>query len=319
MQILYPDIKPYAQTWLEVGEGHRLYIEQCGDPDGIPVLVVHEGPGLGCDADHRRFFDPSRYRIILADQRGSGRSTPHAELESNTTDDLMADMEAIRQDLNIDQWMLFGGGWGATQALLYAQRYPRRVLGLILRGVFLGRQHDLDWLYREGANLLFPDFWEDFLAPIPDEERHDLIAAYHRRLTGDDEIARMAAAKSWCLWEARISTLHSSHRLIEQLTQPHTALALARIQSHYFLHRCFLDEQGVLREASVLRDIPGLLIHGRYDCVSPLENAVTLLQAWPEANLDIIRDAGHAATEPGITDALIRATRAMARRLERGL
>jgi len=315
MLTLYPDIGPYAQHTLEVDPPHVLHVEECGSPGGLPVVFLHGGPGAGCEPYHRRFFDPVVYRIVLFDQRGCGRSTPHAELAGNTTQALVADVEAVREHLGIERWVVFGGSWGSTLGLIYAQAYPERVLGLVLRGIFLCRPHEIRWFYQEGASRLFPDYWEDFLAPIPAEERDDLLLAYHKRLTGDDEVARMAAAKAWSLWEGRTSTLRPSEAVVEHFGSPYTALSLARTECHYFTHDSFLAPDQILRQASQLAEIPGVIVHGRYDVVCPLENAWQLHQAWHGSELNIIREAGHSAAEPAIIDALVRATRAMSRRL----
>ena len=316
MQILYPEIKPYAEHRLEVADNHDLYVEESGSPEGIPVIFIHGGPGAGCDSDHRRFFDPEKYRIVLFDQRGCGRSLPHASLEDNTSDYLVSDMEAIRVSLDIDQWMLFGGSWGSTLALLYAEAYPARVLAMIIRGIFLGRQKDYDWLYKEGASLVYPDYWEDFQNHIPEDERDNLIDAYYKRLTGSNELARMAAAKAWALWEARIATIHTNHKILEHFTDPHVALAIARIEAHYFVNNCFIEDLQILNNIEKIKDIPGIIVHGRYDMICTLDNAHTLQQAWPISELQIVRDAGHSAGEEGNIDALVRATRTMALRLE---
>lgn len=309
MEVLYPDIRPYVKHTLAVEPPHVLYIEESGKPDGIPVLFVHGGPGSGCESYHRRFFDPEVYRIILFDQRGAGKSTPHAELEGNTSQALVADMEAIREHLKIDKWALFGGSWGSTLSLLYAETHPERVLGLILRGIFLCRRKEIDWFYQEGASRLFPDIWQDFLKPIPKDQRHDMVSAYYIRLTGDDELARMAAAKAWSIWEGRTATLKQSKSVVDHFGSPHTALSLARIECHYFMNNAFLEDDQLLRDAHKLRDIPGYIIHGRYDVICPIESAWDLHQAWPEAEFNIIPDAGHAASEPGIINALVKATR----------
>jgi proline iminopeptidase len=308
MHILYPDIHPYVQHTLAVEPPHVLHLEECGNPAGIPVVFVHGGPGAGCESYHRRFFDPERYRIILFDQRGCGRSTPHASLECNTTQALVADMEAIREHLNIDRWLLFGGSWGSTLSLVYAETHPERVLGLVVRGIFLCRPQEIQWFYQHGASRLFPDYWQEYLAPIPEQEHDDLLHAYHRRLTGEDEMARMAAAKAWSLWEGRTATLKPSESVIDHFGAPFTALSLARIENHYFVNDSFLEENQILRDASRLKGIPGVIVHGRYDVVCPLDNAWQLSQAWPEAKLKIIADAGHAASEPGIINALVQAT-----------
>ena len=314
MLTLYPEVEPYATHRLDTGDGHSLYLEESGQPDGIPILVVHGGPGAGSDAAARRFFDAERYRIILFDQRGSGRSTPFASLENNTTDHLIEDMERIRAFLGVSQWLLFGGSWGATLSLLYAQRYPEPVLGMILRGIFLCRAADIQWFLHEGASRVFPDYWEDFIALIPPGERQDLVAAYHRRLTGDNELQRLQAARAWAIWEGRCATLHPSPAVVEKFGQAHMATSLARIECHYFANGGFIEENQIMANVDRLRDIPARLVHGRYDMICPLENAMTLSDAWPEADLSIVRDAGHAASEPPIVDALIRATEAMSDR-----
>lgn len=312
---LYPDIRPYARHRLPVGEGHELYVEECGSPEGLPAVFLHGGPGAGVEPFHRRFFDPHAYRVVLYDQRGAGRSTPHASLEANTTWHLVADLERLREHLGIERWVLFGGSWGSTLALAYAQRHPQRVLGMILRGVFLCTRRELDWFYRDGASRLFPDRWEEFLRPIPEAERGDLLQAYHRRLTGENELARMAAAKAWAQWEAALCTLRPDPALVAHLTDPRVALALARIECHYFVHGAFLEPEQLLRDAPRLAGIPGILIHGRYDVVCPLEAAWRLHRAWPEAELRVVEGAGHSAGEPGIAQALVEATGAMAARL----
>ncbi|MCB1662792.1 MAG: prolyl aminopeptidase [Pseudomonadales bacterium] len=316
MLILYPEVKPYNKIRLKVSKLHEIYIEECGNPRGIPVLVVHGGPGAGCDAAMRRFFDTTHYRIILFDQRGAGRSLPHAELEENTTQALIADMEAIRHKLQIEQWVLFGGSWGSTLSLAYAQAHPEKVLALILRGIFLCRDQDLHWFYQDGASHIFPDYWEDYQRLIPEDERDDYIAAYHQRLVGPDEVLRMAAAKAWSVWEARCATLRPNHDVVEHFTDPHVAMSLARIEAHYFVNNIFLPKNHLLLCADKLEKIPGVIVHGRYDMVCPLDNALDLHRAWPESHLEIVRDAGHSALEPGIVDALVRATRDMASRFE---
>ncbi len=278
------------------------------------MLVVHGGPGAGCNNKSRCFFDPERYRIILFDQRGAGRSTPHAELEGNNTAALVADMELLREFLGVEQWLLFGGSWGSTLSLVYAQSYPQRVLGMILRGVFLCRDSELDWLYRAGASRIYPDYWQDFLQPVARAEGGDLLAAYHRLLTGDNELARMGAAKAWAQWEARCATLHPSHETEEHFADPHVALSLARIEAHYFINQGFLSPGQLLANADKLAGIPGIIVHGRYDMICPLDNALALHEAWPDSDLQIIRDAGHASSEPGTVDALVHAGNDMARR-----
>jgi proline iminopeptidase len=312
---LFPEIKPYATHRLPVDAPHELYVEECGNISGLPVLFVHGGPGAGCEEFHRRFFDPNLYRIILFDQRGAGRSTPHADLDNNTTVHLVADMETIRKHLGIDRWVLFGGSWGSTLSLVYAETHPQRVLGLILRGIFLCRPWEIHWFYQEGANRIFPDHWQEFIAPIPEPERHDLLGGHYRRLIGADEIARMASAKAWSVWEGRAATLLPNKRVVEFFGSPHTALALARIEAHYFAHNSFLEPDQILRNASRLSGIPGTIVHGRYDMVCPIQNAWELAYAWPIADFEIIPGAGHSAMEPGIVNALVRATILMAARL----
>ena len=313
MQSLYPEIKPYARHALAVQEPHVLYVDESGSADGLPVLFVHGGPGAGCDALSRRFFDPALYRIVTFDQRGCGRSTPHACLEHNDTWALVEDMEHIRQQLGIERWVLFGGSWGSTLSLAYAQRHPERVQALILRGIFLCRPEDFRWFYQEGASRLFPDYWQDYLAVIPPAERGDLMQAYYKRLTGSDEITQMQAAKAWSCWEGRTASLRPNPQLVERFHE--RALSIARIECHYFVNQAFLEPDQLLRDMPRIAHLPGIIVHGRYDAVCPLDNAWALHQAWPGSELQIIRDAGHAASEPGIADALVRAADSLARRL----
>lgn len=316
MQVLYPQIKPYKRHQLKVSELHELYLDEAGNPDGIPVLFVHGGPGGACDASSRRFYDPALYRIICFDQRGCGRSTPHGELRENTTADLINDMEAIRELLSVERWVLFGGSWGSTLSLLYAQQYPQRVISLILRGIFLCRQGDFDWLYKDGANRIFPDYWQDFVNFIPREEREDLTQAYYSRLTGEDELMAMAAAKAWSAWEGNCSKLRPSAAALANFTKPHNALALARLEAHYFVNKGFVDENHVLENMPAIHGIPARIVHGRYDMVCPLNNALSLHQHWPDSELHIVRDAGHSASEPGNVDALVRATQELAQEIK---
>ncbi|MDX9739679.1 MAG: prolyl aminopeptidase [Gammaproteobacteria bacterium] len=315
MMGLFPAIKPFVIHTLAVDAPHVLHVEECGNPDGLPVVFIHGGPGGGCEAYHRRFFDPDIYRAVLFDQRGCGRSVPHAEVAANDTLALVADMERIREHLGIERWLLFGGSWGSTLALAYAEAHPERVLGMVLRGIFLCRPHEIRWFYQEGASRLFPDYWVEFLRPIPETERGDLLQAYHRRLFGDDEVARMAAAKAWSRWEARTSTLLPRKEIVDHFSNPYTALALARIECHYFANDSFLEPNQLLRDAHRIASIPGFIVHGRYDVVCPVENAWELHEAWPGSQLRIVPDAGHSAAEPGITDALLRALAAMAERI----
>lgn len=315
MLTLFPEIKPYVCHSLPVDEPHILHIEESGSPDGLPVVFIHGGPGAGCDDNSRRYFDPSLYRIICFDQRGCGRSTPHASLELNSTWHLVEDLERIREYLGIEQWLLFGGSWGSTLALAYAQSHPDQVLGLIVRGIFLCRPHELEWFYQEGASRLFPDYWEDYLEPIPLPERGALIQAFYKRLTGPDQIAQMHAAKAWSVWEGRTATLRPNAQVVDHFAEPHRALSIARIECHYFVNHAFLEPEQLLNNMERIAHLPGVIVHGRYDVICPLENAWQLHQRWPGSELQIIRDAGHSALEPGITDALVRATTQMAKRL----
>lgn len=318
MRCLFPAIRPYARERLVVGDGHQLYLEQCGNPDGLPVLFIHGGPGAGITQRDRQFFDPERYRVILFDQRGAGQSQPHASLAANTTDHLIADIEQIRHQLGISQWVLFGGSWGSTLALAYAQTHPAAVIAMVLRGIFLCRDEDIAWFYQCGASRIFAEHWRDFLAPIPLAEQHDLLSAYYRRLTASNELERMAAAKAWSIWEGRCAALKHNPEIVGRLADPHLALAMARIEAHYFYHRAFLDQRPLLHHCQQLADIPGYIVHGRYDMVCPVDQAIALQQAWPVAQLAIVNDAGHASSEPGIVDALIHATERIADRFYRG-
>lgn len=308
MRDLYPEILPYRVQHLAVDDVHTLYVEEVGTPDGTPAVFLHGGPGAGCEAYHRRFFDPSRYRVVLFDQRGAGRSTPHASLENNTTRDLVADIERIREHLGIDRWLVFGGSWGSTLALAYAETHPERVTGLVLRGIFLCRPHEIAWFYQEGASRVFPDYWQDFVAPVDAAERGDMLSAYHRLLTGSDELRRLAAARAWSIWEGRTATLLPNDRVAEHFAQAHVALSMARIECHYFVNDAFLEADQLLREAGRLRGIPGVIVHGRYDVICPVENAWQLHRCWSGSELEIVPGAGHSATEPGIRARLVEAT-----------
>lgn len=316
MQGLYPAIEPYRTRRLPVEAPHEVYIEESGNPDGLPVLFLHGGPGAGCLAFHRRFFDPAIYRIILFDQRGAGQSTPHAELHGNTTQALVSDIELIREALGIEAWVVFGGSWGSTLGLVYAEAYPEKVLGLILRGIFLCRPQDIHWFYQHGAGRIFPEYWEQYLAPIAEAERDDIVSAYYRLLTSDKEAVRLEAAKAWSLWEGRTISLLPCEDNEQTFGDPHFALAMARIECHYFMNNSFLEPDQILRDTYKLKDIPGVIVHGRYDVVCAVDNALALHAVWPQADLHIISDAGHAASEPGIVDALVSATRDMARKLK---
>lgn len=313
---LYPPIEPFAATRLAVGQGHELYLEQSGNPGGIPAVFLHGGPGAGCGPSHRRFFDPDRYRIILFDQRGCGRSTPHASLEHNSTWDLVADMERIREHLGIERWLVFGGSWGSTLALAYAETYPEHVSALVLRGIFLCRPDEIAWFYQQGASWIFPDYWRDFLAPIPAAEQNDLLHAYHHRLTSSDEATRLTAAKAWSIWEGRCATLLPDPDIRRTFSNEPLALSLARIECHYFVNQAFVRPNQLLDEASRLAEIPGIIVHGRYDLICPLRSAWELAAAWPRASLEVIPDAGHAAFEPGIARALVAATDRLAAEID---
>jgi proline iminopeptidase len=304
---LYPPIEPYETGRLDVGDGHSLYWERCGTPGAKPVVFLHGGPGAGCSPDHRRQFDPARYDILLFDQRGCGRSTPHASLEANTTWHLVDDMERLRRHAGWERWMVFGGSWGSTLALAYAETHPERVTELVLRGIFTFRQTELDWLYRYGASEVYPDKWEEFLAPIPQAERGDLVAAYQRRLTDPDPSTQVAAAKAWSQWEAETVTLLPSPATIAQHTNDDFAVAIARIENHYMVHRGWLDEGQLIAGAGRLKGIRAVIVQGRHDMCTPPAAAWDLHKAWPEARLEIIPDGGHLFNEPGILDGLIRA------------
>ncbi len=311
MQKLYPEIKANKTYHIDVGDNQQLYVEESGDFDGIPVVYLHGGPGAGCESVHRRYFDPEKYRIITYDQRGCGRSEPHASLENNNLLALINDLEVIRLKLNVEQWVVMGGSWGATLALAYAEAHSDKVLGIILRGVFLGRKADIDWLYFDGTRKIFPDYWHEFIRLIPPGERDNLLSAYYSRLTGEDELARMAAAKAWSMWEGKTATLEPNPAVVEQMVAPHVALSMALISAHYFVNQCFLEENQLLDNAFKLEGIPGIIVHGRYDMLCPLENAWSLQSKWPGCELHVIRDAGHSTTEAGIIDGLVRATKEM--------
>ena len=309
MRSQYPEIEPYDTGFLAVDGRHRLFYEQCGNPQGKPVVMLHGGPGAGCGARMRRFHDPSRYRIILFDQRGAGRSTPHADLTDNTTWDLVADIEKLREHLRIERWQVFGGSWGSTLALAYAETHPQRVTELITRGIFMLRRWELEWFYQAGCHRLFPDAWEKYLAPIPVVEHADLISAYHRRLTSPDEATRLAAARAWSVWEASTSFLRQDPDFIDSHEDPHFALAFARIECHYFVNGGFFEvEDQLLRDAHKLKGIPGVIVHGRYDVVCPVQNAWELHKAWPDAKLLISPTSGHSAFEEENTHSLVEAT-----------
>lgn len=309
MRTLYPEINPYDMGMLPVSDRHTLYYEQAGNPNGKPVVFLHGGPGGGSNPNYRRYFDPERWRVVLFDQRGCGRSTPHADLNENTTWDLVADIEKMRSHLGISRWAVFGGSWGSTLALAYSQTHPDACTALILRGIFMLRAKEIRWFYQEGASYLFPDAWEDYLRPIPPEEREDLVAAYYKRLTSEDTKTRQAAARAWSVWEASTSRLIPSEQARSRFAMDRFAEAFARIECHYFTHHGFLDDEDqLLRNVDQIRHLPCVIVQGRYDVVCPMVTAWELHRAWPEAEFVLVPDAGHSAAEPGIVDALVRAT-----------
>jgi proline iminopeptidase len=309
LRSLYPEIESFDGGFLPVSALHTLYYEQSGNPNGKPVVFLHGGPGGATNPKCRRFFNPAVYRIVLFDQRGCGRSTPHAELADNTTWDLVADIERVREHLGIDRWQVFGGSWGSTLALAYAQTHPDKVTELVLRGIFMLRRRELEWFYQEGCDMLYPDAWETYISAIPEAERGDLMSAYHRRLTGDDRKIRIQAARAWSVWEGATSFLWQDTAHIESSGEDEFAVAFARIECHYFVHGGFFEhDDQLLRNVDRIRDIPAVIVQGRYDVVCPLRSAWDLHRAWPEADLQIVQDAGHSAFEPGIMHHLIEAT-----------
>jgi proline iminopeptidase len=311
LRSLYPDVEPYRTGRLAVSAIHELYFEESGNPSGKPVVFLHGGPGGGTEPKHRRYFDPAAYRIVLFDQRGCGRSTPFASLEENTTWHLVEDIEKLRTHLEIERWQVFGGSWGSTLALAYAETHPDRVTELVLRGIFLLRREEIRWFYQEGASWLFPDAWEEYLTHIPEAERHDLLRAYYARLTSPDPAVQRAAAKVWSVWEGRTSCLIPNPELIARTAGDEFSLAFARIESHYFVHEGWLTNgRELLAPANVekIRQIPGVIVQGRYDVVCPTKSAWDLHRAWPEADFRLVPDAGHAASEPGIVHELVSAT-----------
>jgi proline iminopeptidase len=307
---LYPPIEPYETGMLDVGDGHRLYWELSGNPDGKPVVFLHGGPGGGSSPEHRRQFNPDKYKILVFDQRGCGKSTPYAELDHNTTWDLVEDIEKLRTEVaNVDKWMVFGGSWGSTLALAYGETYPEHVSELVLRGIFLFDQDEIDWMYKEGgASRVYPDKFEEFIGLIPEEERGDLVEAYRKRLTSSDKDEQLAAAKAWSKWEGDIVTLLPSASTIEHFTSPDVAVAVSRIENHYMANNGWLEPGQLLKGAEKLRGIPGVIVQGRHDTCTPPVAAWRLKQVWPEVELNIIPDAGHLFSEPGTTDGLVRAT-----------
>ena len=303
-QVLYAPVDPFDQRMLDVGGGHRIYVEQCGNPDGIPVVVVHGGPGGGCSPAMRRYFDPTAYRVVLFDQRGCGRSRPHASVVANTTWDLVADMETIRTTLGIGRWIVFGGSWGATLSLIYAETHPDRAAYLALRGVFLMTRAELDWFYGGGAGLFWPDVWDRFVAPIPEDERGDLIAAYHRRLFSGDLIVETRYARAWAAWENALASFQTDGATGESPAD--YARAFARLENHYFVHNGFLDsDDHILSRVGRIAHIPGTIVQGRYDMICPPASAWRLSEAWRKGELKLVGQAGHALSEPGISAELV--------------
>lgn len=313
---LYPAIEPYQSEMLKVSPLHTIYFEQCGAVNGRPALALHGGPGGGLSPEMRRFFDPDRYRVVLMDQRGCGRSTPHAEINENTTWDLVADIERVREKLGIEKWLVFGGSWGSTLALAYAAKHPERVAGLVLRGIFLLTKAEINWFYQNGASNVFPDAFDRYVAPIPEAERGDLLHAFHKRLISSDREERIRAARAWARWEGETISIAGPSALPSRFNEDRFVEAFARIECHYFVNNGFFATDGwLLQQAPLLKGIPGRIVHGRYDMCTPLASAWALKKRWPEAQLDIIHDAGHSSLEPGIIDSLVRGTDAM---LEKG-
>jgi proline iminopeptidase len=308
LRTLYPEIEPFETGDLDVGDGHVIYWERVGTRGAKPAVFLHGGPGGGISPNQRRLFDPARYDVTLFDQRGCGRSTPHAGLEANTTWHLVADIERLREKAGVDKWQVFGGSWGSTLALAYAETHPHRVSELIVRGIYTLQKSELDWYYQFGVSEMFPDKWERFLAPIPEAERGDLMAAYRRRLTHPDRAVQIEAAKAWSLWEGETITLLPDPALTSQHGSDEFALAFARIENHYFTYAGWLSEGQLLRDAHKLAGIPGVIVHGRYDMPCPARTAWDLARAWPDAEFHLIEGAGHAYSEPGILDRLIAAT-----------
>jgi proline iminopeptidase len=309
MRELYPPIKPYTEGTLQVSDLHTIQFEESGNPQGKPIVVLHGGPGGGCPPFFRQYFDPDQWRVVMFDQRGCGQSTPHAELRQNTTWDLVNDIEKLREHLGIEQWVVFGGSWGSTLSLAYSQTHPQRCQGLILRGIFMSRQKELRWFYQEGASYLFPDAWEEYLKPIPLAERHDLLAAYYKRLTSPEPQTRLEAARAWSVWEASTSRLLPDPELMQKFGESQFADAFARIECHYFINKGFFEpEDQLLLNVNRIRHLRAVIVQGRYDVVCPMISAWELHRVWPEAEFIVVPDAGHSMSEPGIRSALIEAT-----------
>lgn len=314
---LYPKISSYHQEWLAIDGVHQIYLEQSGNPNGIPVLYLHGGPGGGSSKNHRRYFDPEKYRIIIFDQRGCGQSKPSPSIENNTTDLLIEDIEKIRQHLSIDKWLISGGSWGTTLALVYGIRYPEFVLGFILRGIFLATQKEYDWLYKtEGAENFFPEYYQDFIKPLAEKDQKNPLEGYKNIFSSDNEVAIIAASKAWYLWELRLSTIEHHHIGMAQIEDSHQALCMAQLSHHYFYHRCFIKENYILDNIDQISEIPAIIIHGRYDMVCPLINASKLTTLWSNASLQILPQAGHSGFESQTIDAICKATDIMANFLQ---
>lgn len=308
---LFPALSAHTTGRLKVSDLHEIYYEECGNPNGLPVLMVHGGPGGGSNPVMRRFHDPEKYRIILFDQRGCGRSTPHAELKENTTWHLVDDIEKLRRHLSVERWQLFGGSWGSTLSLIYAIMHPHRVSALVLRGIFLLRQKEINWFYKNGCNALFPDQYEEFLSVLPEKERRDIVGAFYKRLTSSNQAVQVAAAKAWSQWEGSTVSIMPPQRRDKSTISSRYALAFARIECHYFYHLGFMESDNwIIENIDGIRQIPCRIVHGRYDVVTPLANAWTLHRAWPGSQLSIVKDAGHAMSEPGTIHELVSATRA---------
>jgi proline iminopeptidase len=305
---LYPPIEPFESGMLDVGDGHSIYWERCGTRGGKPAVFLHGGPGSGCSPRQRQQFDPELYDVLLFDQRGCGRSKPFANLDNNTTWDLVGDIERLRDMCGHAKWLVFGGSWGSTLSLAYAQTHPERVTELVLRGIFLCRQNEMDWLYSYGASELYPEEWERFVGHIPQGERGDIVEAYRKRLTSGDPAVQLAAAKAWSRWEGMTVTLLPDPEMLEEFTEDSHAIAVARIENHYFVNRCWLEDGQLLANANRLKGIPGIIVQGRHDCCTPPSAAWDLKKAWPEVELQIVPDGGHLFSEPGITDGLVRAS-----------
>ena len=308
LRTLYPEIEPFETGFLDTGDGHQVYWERVGTKGAKPAVFLHGGPGGGCSPSHRRLFDPALYDVILFDQRGCGRSKPFASLDNNTTWHLVADIERLREMIGVETWQVFGGSWGSTLALAYAETHPEHVSELVLRGIYLLTKAEMDWYYQFGVSEMFPEKYEAFIAPIPEAERGDLVTAYRKRLTGDDREEQLRCAKAWSVWEGETITLLPEPSTSDQFHEAEFALAFARIENHYFIHAGWFDEGQLLRDAGRLKDIPGTIVHGRYDMPCPMRQAWALHRAWPKSEFYPIEGAGHAYSEPGILDQLIRAT-----------